>query len=203
LPEAAARSPAPRWRALAAGALVPIGYYVGAWVGFALTLHPVPVSTLWPPNAILLASLLLAPGRWWWALILAALPAHLLAELGSGIPMAMVLCWFVSNSAEALIGAVGLRLFVRGPLHFDSFRQVVVFLLFPVFLAPFLSSFLDAAFVAMNGFGQSTYWQVWQSRFASNIVAAVTLVPLIVIVGTRGVDLLRNLSWRRFPSSGC
>jgi PAS domain S-box-containing protein len=181
---------------------VPIGYYVGAWVGFALTLHPVPVSTLWPPNAILLASLLLAPGRWWWALILAALPAHLLAELGSGIPMAMVLCWFVSNSAEALIGAVGLRLFVRGPLHFDSFRQVVVFLLFPVFLAPFLSSFLDAAFVAMNGFGQSTYWQVWQSRFASNIVAAVTLVPLIVIVGTRGVDLLRNLSWRRFLELG-
>jgi len=176
---------------------VATGYYVGARVGFALTLHPVPVSTLWPPNAILLASLVLAPGRWWWALILAVLPAHLLAELGSGIPMAMVLCWFVSNSAEALIGAAGLRLFVKGPLHFDSFRQVVVFLLFPVFLAPFLSSFLDAAFVAMNGFGQSTYWQVWQSRFASNIVATVTLVPLIVIVGTRGADLVGRLSWRR------
>ena len=136
-----------------------IGYYIGARVGFALTLHPVPVSTLWPPNAILLSALLLAPSRWWWALILAALPAHLLAELGSGIPLPMVLCWFVSNSAEALMGAVGVRLLVTGPLLLDSFRQVLVFLLFPVFLAPFLSSFLDAGFVQLNRFGQSGYWQ--------------------------------------------
>jgi len=36
-----------------------IAYYVGAKVGFALTFDPHPVSTLWPPNAILLAALLL------------------------------------------------------------------------------------------------------------------------------------------------
>jgi PAS domain S-box-containing protein len=184
------------------GALVCIGYYIGARVGFALTLHPVPVSTLWPPNSILLASLLLAPTRWWWALILAALPAHLLAELGSGIPMPMVLSWFVSNSTEALIGAAGVRLFVKGPLLLDNFKQVVVFLLFAAFLGPFLSSFVDAWFVGLNQFGQSTYWEVWQSRFASNVVAAVTLIPLIVIVGTRGLDLVRNLTWRRWVELG-
>ncbi|MEZ0333658.1 MAG: MASE1 domain-containing protein [Gemmatimonadales bacterium] len=199
MPEASGRVPTrPLAHALAAGALVCIGYYLGARVGFALTLHPVPVSTLWPPNAILLSALLLAPSRWWWALILAALPAHLLAELGSGIPLPMVLCWFVSNSAEALVGAVGVRLLVTGPLLLDSFRQVLVFLLFPVFLAPFLSSFLDAWFVQLNRFGQIGYWQVWQTRFTANIVAALTLIPLIVIVGSRGWDLVRNLSRRRW-----
>ncbi len=179
-----------------------IGYYIGARIGFALTLHPVPVSTLWPPNSILLATLLLAPTRWWWALILAALPAHLFAELGMGIPLAMVLSWFVSNSSEALIGAAGVRLFLKGPLLLDDIKQVAVFLVFPTFLGPFLSSFLDAWFVGLNQFGQGTYWEVWQSRFASNVVAAVTLVPLIVIVGTRGRDLVRNVAGRRWLEFG-
>ena len=40
---------------------VAVAYYVGARIGFALTPTPLPVSTLWPPNAILLAALLLAP----------------------------------------------------------------------------------------------------------------------------------------------
>ena len=189
-------------RGLAAGVLVCIGYYIGARVGFALTLHPVPVSTLWPPNAILLSALLLTPTRWWWATLLAALPAHLVAELGSGVPLPMVLGWFVSNSTEALIGAAGVRLFIAGPLQLDSFRQVVVFLLFPVFLAPFLSSFLDAGFVHLNRFGESGYWAVWQSRLTANIVAALTLIPLIVIVGTRGLDLVRDMSRRRWLELG-
>ena len=46
-------------RAAAAGILVCAGYYLGARVGFALTLRRLPVSTLWPPNALVLAALLL------------------------------------------------------------------------------------------------------------------------------------------------
>ncbi|HSE44144.1 MAG TPA: MASE1 domain-containing protein, partial [Gemmatimonadales bacterium] len=88
-----------------AALLMSVAYYVGARLGFLLTLHPVPVSTLWPPNSLLLAGLLLAPYRYWWVLLLAAFPAHLAVELQSGIPMSMVLCWFVSNCTEALIGA--------------------------------------------------------------------------------------------------
>ncbi len=99
-----------RLRRLAVGALaVSVAYYLGARIGFALTLHPQPVSTLWPPNAILLAALLLTPARTWWIVLLAALPAHLIVELQSGVPMPMVLCWFVSNCSEALIGAAGVR----------------------------------------------------------------------------------------------
>jgi hypothetical protein len=41
--------------------LVSVAYYLGAKLGFALTLRPQPVSVLWPPNSILLAALLLTP----------------------------------------------------------------------------------------------------------------------------------------------
>src|SRR5262245_64846477 len=77
--------------------LVGIGYYVGARIGFALTFQPHPVSTLWPPNSILLAALLLSRPRSWPLLLLAAFPAHMLVQLNANIPLSMILCWFVSN----------------------------------------------------------------------------------------------------------
>src|SRR6266481_9697214 len=91
------------FRPLTAALFVALGYYLRAKIGFALTFQPHPVSTLWPPNSILLASMLLVPKRWWWLLLLAVFPAHLAVELRSGVPIGMVLCWFISNSTEALI----------------------------------------------------------------------------------------------------
>src|SRR5215470_16473221 len=100
----------PFTRPVAAAVMVSIGYYIGAKVGLALTFQPHPVSTLWPPNSILLAALLLSPYRLWWFLLLCAFPAHLITELQGGVPLRMILCWFISNSAEALIGAGSTRL---------------------------------------------------------------------------------------------
>src|SRR5215213_3975420 len=104
------------WSALAVG----VGYYLAARLGFIFTLQPHPISTLWPPNALLLAALLLSPARSWWLLLAAALPAHLLAELQSGVPLAMVLGWYASNCSEALIGAALVRAFVPAPVRLDS-----------------------------------------------------------------------------------
>jgi len=173
-----------------AALLVFVGYYAGSRLGLALTFLPNPISVLWPPNAILLAALLLAPVRAWWVLILAALPAHLLGELPAGVPASMVLSWFVSNVSEALIGAVCVRYLVRGPLTFDSLRSVAVFVAFAAVLAPFLSSFLDAGFVTLNGWGQTGYWGLWQTRFFSNVLATLTLVPLIVTWASGGIASL-------------
>ena len=103
--------------------MVALGYYLAARLGFVFTLQPHPISTLWPPNALLMAALLLTPVRAWWVMIAAILPAHLLAELQSGVPLAMVLGWYASNCSEALIGAGLVRAFVPGPLRLDSFRS--------------------------------------------------------------------------------
>src|SRR5687767_8066472 len=75
--------------------LVALAYYLGAKLGFALTLQPQPVSVLWPPNSILLAALVLSPPRRWWWFILAAAPAHWAAQLQSDVPQLMILCWFI------------------------------------------------------------------------------------------------------------
>jgi integral membrane sensor domain MASE1 len=90
---------------VSAALLVGISYYVGTRIGFAWTPSGQPNSTFWPPNAILLAAFLLTPRRAWWTLLLAVLPAHMFAQLQTGVPMWTAIGWFITNSVEALIGA--------------------------------------------------------------------------------------------------
>jgi two-component system sensor kinase FixL len=181
--------------------LVCIGYYLGAKLGFALTFRPQPVSVLWPPNSILLAGLLLTPSRAWWFILLAALPAHLAAQWQSSVPFPMMLCWFLSNSFEALLGAASIQYLIRGQLQFDSLRSVAVFLSCGAFLGPFLSSFMDAAFVALNRWGESSYWEVWRTRFFSNVMATMTLVPVIVGWSKMRLGSIRQASRKRLAEA--
>src|SRR6201993_4744302 len=185
-------------RLLIIGLWVFAGYYLGCKIGFALTFKPHPVSVLWPPNSVLVAALLLTPPRSWWLVLLAALPAHLAAQLQSHVPPLMSLCWFISNSCEAVIGAGLMRYLIGGPIRFTRLRNVGIFCLCVVFIGPFLSSFLDAAFVVWNHWGQDGYWELIRIRLSSNAVSALIIVPLIVTWITNGVQALRTASRSRY-----
>jgi PAS domain S-box-containing protein len=177
--------------------LVSAGYYLTAKIGFAFALQPGSVSTIWMPNSILLAGLLMVPRRSWWIIIVAVAPAHLASELQSGVPAAMVWSWFLSNCAQALIGAAGICFLVDDSLRFDRFRDLIVFLIFGAFLAPFLSSFLDVALVKLNGWGTNSFWDIWRVRFLSNVLATLTLVPVIVTWSRRSVRGVLDVSFMR------
>jgi two-component system, LuxR family, sensor kinase FixL len=189
-------------RAIVTGLLVFVGYFLGAKIGFALTFQPHPVSVLWPPNSVLVAALLLTPLRVWWFILLAAFPAHWAAQLQSHVPPLMISCWFISNSCEALIGATLTRYLVGGPIHFKNLRNVGIFCLCVVFAGPFLSSFLDAAFVRWNDWGAGSYWELIRIRLFSNVLAALIVVPLIVTWATEGVLMLRTAGRARLLE-GC
>ncbi|HKW31898.1 MAG TPA: MASE1 domain-containing protein [Candidatus Acidoferrum sp.] len=177
----------------AIGLLVALAYYAGSLIGFLLTPAGTPISTFWPPNAILLAAFLLTPSRIWWVLALAVLPAHLLVQLRAGIPLISALAWFVGNTGEALLGALCVRIFKKDKPLFESVYGVILFLAFGVFLPTFSTSFLDAAGAVLTGLGQN-YWMLWTTRLTSNIVADLTIVPAIVIFGVKGVSWLRRAS---------
>src|SRR5437867_164831 len=180
------------FRTIVTGACVFIGYYLGARIGLALTFQPHPVSVLWPPNSILVAALLLTPPRVWWFVLLAAFPAHCAAQLQSHVPPLMILCWFISNSCEAVISAGLTRYLVGRPIRFRSLRDAGIFCLCAVIIGPFLSSFLDAAFVVWNHWGQDAYWKLIRIRFSSNALAALIVVPLIVTWAMNGIPRLRR-----------
>jgi PAS domain S-box-containing protein len=190
------------WRRVVIGSWVFAGYYLGAKIGFALTFQPHPVSVLWPPNSILVAALLLTPPRIWWFILLAAFPAHCAAQLQSHVPPLMILCWFISNSCEALIGAGLTRYLVGGPIRFTTLRNVGIFCLCVVVIGPFLSSFLDAAFVVWNHWGGDSYWELIRIRLFSNALAALIVVPLVVTWATTGIQSLWTARLSRYLE-GC
>jgi PAS domain S-box-containing protein len=175
-------------------------YYAGARIGMALTFEPSPLAVMWPPNALLLAGLLLAPTRWWGLLIVAAFPAHLLAELQSGVPVAMVLCWFVSNVTEALVGALLVRRFAGVSTGLATTRHVMVFC-GAVLLASFLSSFLDAGFVRLIDWRRTDYWQLWQDRFFANVLSMLTFVPVAITWAAADTAPLRAASRSRMAEA--
>ena len=177
----------------AIGFLVAVAYFAGSQLGFLLKPADTPIATFWPPNAILLAALLLTSSRIWSVLLLAVLPAHLLVQLSAGVPLISALAWFAGNTSEALLGALFVRLFKKEKPLFESVHGVVVFLAFGVLLSTLATSFLDAAGAVLTGLGHN-YWMLWTTRLTSNIVSNLTIVPTIVIFGTKGFSWLRRAS---------
>ncbi len=173
-------------------ALVSLGYFIGVKIGFALTFQPHPISTLWPPNSILLAALLITKPRYWWLLLTAAFPAHLAAQVQGGVPSIQIVAWFVSNCSQALIGAGAICLLVGCPLRFESFRDVCIFIAFGALIAPFVSTFIDVAFVTAIGWVQGSYATLWRLRFFSNVLTTLTFVPVIVTCVSLGPQILRS-----------
>ncbi len=161
-------------------ATVGIAYYAGAQIGFLLKLPPGTPSALWPPNAILMATLLLLRPSDWWIALLAAVPGHLAVELRAGWPMPLVFALYVTNCSEALIGVLGVRLLSDAPGRFDSLPRMAAYIAAGGLLAPIISSFADAAVVST--FRADSYWDVWRARTSANILTDLTLVPALIAV---------------------
>lgn len=181
--------------------LVAISYYVGSQIGFFLTPSDTPISTFWPANAILLSGFLLTPLRIWWVLLLALLPVHFLVQLQNGIPIFSAIGWFVGNTGEAFLGAVCIRLFKKESPLFESVRGMVIFLVFGVLLAPVASSFVDS--VSAVRMGQvNSYWLLWETRLSTNMVAVLSMVPILVTLGVSGVSWFRRQVFARYLEAG-
>src|SRR5215469_10477410 len=178
-------------RTISTALLVGIAYYLGTRIGFALTPPGQPNSTFWPPNVILLAAFLLAPRRMWWTFLLAVLPAHLLAQLQIGVPLATAAGWFITNTSEALIGALCITQLAPRNSVFESVRGMFLFVVFGVLFAPLITSFLDAAAVVITGWGRH-YWPLETERFWTNALAELTIVPPVVLAISKGPSWIRK-----------
>ena len=88
--------------------VVGVAYLLGSLAGLSLQFDG--QISVWPPNAILLAALLLTPRSRWWLHVAFVLPAHLLAQLAYGITLPIALLNFAGNTGDALIGAFAIDL---------------------------------------------------------------------------------------------
>src|SRR6476620_3857715 len=108
--------------------VVALAYYLGAEAAFLIgTLSDKISAPFWPPNAILFCALALVPYRQWPLYILAALPAHVVAELSVGMGWLQMWVAFATNTMVATLNAFGVRYLLGGPPWFDSLHKVVVY----------------------------------------------------------------------------
>src|SRR5262245_19052622 len=143
------------------------GYWVGTQVGLLLTPTGLAVSVMWPPNAMLLAALVISPRARWPLYVLAIAPIHFATQLLHGIPGWTSIGWYFTNTGEAVLGAWCLQRLQTPRELFQTFRGVILFLTVLVIGVTGLTSFLDAAVVVLTGYSQD-FWVTCRQRFVSN-----------------------------------
>lgn len=167
-------------RQITAPLIVGLTYYLGARLGTSLSFEPDYIAALWPPNAVVLAALLLAPRRHWWRYLVVMIPAEMAADLAMGLSWPVALGFAGANIVEVTIAASGLRFFTRELPRFNNLRDVILFMIYAVFLAPAASATI-AAGIAYLGIPETAYPVAWYRWFLGDALTHLTLTPAILL----------------------
>ena len=173
--------------------LLSVAYYFGAQVGFALQAPNAPQSVLWLPNSILLAALIVLPIRRWPTYLAAAFPAQLLVALGADAPLLTMGLLFLTNCADAALGALVVQRLSKpnGAFEFDGLRNTLIFALGATG-ATVLLSVADAGLSVATGW-TGDYSAAFATRVRSNVLTHLIAVPVVI-------DLY-GVQWRRLRTA--
>ena len=181
---------------IAAALAVSVAYLGGMKIGSLLKGPDQPISALWPANALVMASLLVAPRRLWPPILALLFPVHVLFQRQLGVPLPTSLGWFVGNIGEAVLGATLVLWAGKGERPFETVRAGIRFVLYGALLAPLLTTFWDAGIVIATGAG-SGFWGLFSTRLLSDIIAVLLFVPPVVLAFEGGVRNLLDAPARR------
>ena len=157
-----------------------IAYYLCAIFGLSLSFKPDYIAALWPPNAILLATLFLTKPKEWLWFILVVILAELAADLPSGISVTMALGFVAADWIEVLTAAILLRKFSKTPPEFNNLRETTSYIVCCVLVAPIVAAFPGAL---VTGIGQAgpAYITRWSRWFISDALTHLLITPFIVL----------------------
>jgi signal transduction histidine kinase len=178
--------------------IVALAYYLGAEAAFYIgTLSDKIFALFWPPNVILFCALVIVPQRRWWLYVAAALPAHVIAEHGVGMPALQMMVAFLTNCIVATLNAYAVRRFVGDPPWFGTFQKAALYIIITAVPSPALSA-LAGAFVPILGGGPiADYWLYWSHWYFANALPNLTLGPVFLIWFSDGAKWSRWAVSRR------
>jgi two-component system sensor histidine kinase UhpB len=155
-------------------------------VGFALSL-PIEsshhfISIVWPPNAVLVSLMLVAPVRRWGAIILPAAAAHLVAQSYQGTALWLMAIQFSHNCLLGAIVSLAMkRLFGGGPFLFETLRSTLAFLVVGAAIAAPVVAVLPAA---IRGWPVPSpqFWWFWRRIAMSDALTTAIFAPAMVLI---------------------
>jgi integral membrane sensor domain MASE1 len=121
-----------------------LAYFVGAELGYALSLGPSVGGTFWPPSGIALAVFLAAPRRTWPQLLIAGIVANYVSDVVHGQALQASIAFAIANLSEPLIGALLIRKSFNSPITFTRLPEVVALALVVVFVSAPIAAAIGA-----------------------------------------------------------
>jgi signal transduction histidine kinase len=153
---------------------------------FVGTLSDKIFAPFWPPNIVLLCALLLTRRGWRWIAVLAAFPAHVIAEAGIGMSLSGLLAAFATNLAVAALSTAAIQSQLVERPWLSTFRSTANFVFIVGFVCPAIVAFGGAFVPILSGGGVENYWNFWTQWFASNALGNLALGPLALVLATEG-----------------
>ncbi|WP_284164777.1 MASE1 domain-containing protein [Frigidibacter sp. SD6-1] len=161
-------------------AAVYVAYLVAAAFGQWVMVIPDVSITVWPPNGVVVAALLLHPRKSWHWWIAVAFAGELTANLvWFHNPTLHAMGYMAANAAEVLFAGLILIPFLNPPLRqFATLRQVLAFLTLGVILAPVVGATLISAIDAL--IGKNAFTVVWPLLWLGDATGILIATPLVI-----------------------
>ncbi len=179
-------------------ATVAAAYYAGAQAVLAIaasagqTLVPI-----WPPSVVLFCAFVVVPAGRWWLFALAALPAHMTAELQAGIALPQVVVAFAATVLAATFSAFAVRRLLKRPPWFASLHKTSLYIAITVLVGPALGALAGALGPVVAGLALADYPTLWARWYAANALASVAIGPIALIAVSEGVKNLAPAALHR------
>lgn len=160
-------------------ALFAVAYVVAGYLGARVSVRS-DFTTLWLPNGVFIAALLLTPDRRRWPrIVLAALVANLTFDLLHGRDALLSLSYFVANGTESVLGAWLFQRFVSTSPRLDRTRDVFGLWITSALAAPAVGAAIGSTVTWINHTtaDPTRTFMVW---FASDALGVMLMTPLVL-----------------------
>ncbi len=176
--------------------VIAVGYLASALGGLAISRQAGNIATLWPPNGMLVAALLLSRRRRWMDIMVAGAIGSVAANLVNGNTAVTAVSITVANLVEAFIAAAIIRRETRNHVLFQRSSDVVVLIVASV-TAALCSGVLSA--MSANLLAGAPFTTIFIKWVLGDVLGLLVVMPIAVIaydLVTNGPDLmLARSSW--------
>lgn len=159
--------------------LIALSFFLLAKLGLLLSFVHSNVTLIWLPSGLSVPILLFAGNKYLPAIFIGAF----LATFSTGAPLEFAILTAIGNSLEPLASSYVLKIKNTSGNYLSNFKEVILFFIFSVFLAPIISASIGVfGLCAMGMTPWYTFFTIAFDWWAGNAFGVLTLGSFLIIL---------------------